>query len=213
MDHNIEKEKINYFDDPDELVELCDSIVTDMLISINDSDITQKQAQLIEVSRSIDQLDKLSIGIPDELRNLKISLVTEIEIQLKNRENLEKIFVGFKKIIESINASEFVKDSKKKRRRRRKSGSDLPRTQQDVFRNEIIDAIRSLGGKGTPVEVRKIIEERMKDKFLPGDIDSLSDGRVVWKNRVHWERNNMRNEGILKGDSPRGIWELSEEYK
>ena len=213
MDNNIEKEKINYFDDPDELVELCDSIVTDMLISINDSDITQKQAQLIEVSRSIDQLDKLSIGIPDELRNLKISLVTEIEIQLKNRENLEKIFVGFKKIIESINASEFVKDSKKKRRRRRKSGSDLPRTQQDVFRNEIIDAIRSLGGKGTPVEVRKIIEERMKDKFLPGDIDSLSDGRVVWKNRVHWERNNMRNEGILKGDSPRGIWELSEEYK
>ena len=66
---------------------------------------------------------------------------------------------------------------------------------------------------GNIAEAINIIEESMKDKFLQGDFDILSNGQEVWKNKMQWERNKMRIEGIIKSDSPRGTWELSEEYK
>jgi len=213
MDSNHELETRNYVEDPNALVALCESVLNELLGSINDSELREKQAQLIEVSRSIDQLTKLSIGIPDELRNLKINLVKEIEIQTKSREKLEKILVGLKENINIIDAAYITDPLKKKRIRRRKSKSDLPRTKKEVFRDEIIDALRILGGSETNKEVIDIIEDRMKDKLLPGDFEKGARGMLVWKINVHWERNSMREEGILRSDSPRGIWELSEEYK
>jgi hypothetical protein len=213
MDDNHELEPRNYIEDPDALVRLCQSVINELLASINAAELREKQAQLIEVSRSIDQLTKLSIGIPDELRNLKISLVTEIEIQTQSREKLEKISVGLKETVKLIDSAHFTDPPKKKRTRRRRPKSDLPHTKKEVFRSEIIDALKILGGSGTNKEVIDIIEERMKEKLLPGDFEERARGALVWKNNVHWERNSMREEGILRSDSPRGTWELSEEYK
>ena len=105
MDNNHEAKIKNYIEDPDALIALCQAVLNQLLASINDTELREKQAQLIEVSRSIDQLTKLSIGIPDELRNLKISLLTEVESQIQNKEKLEKILVGLKELIKIINAA------------------------------------------------------------------------------------------------------------
>jgi len=32
---------------------------------------------------------------------------------------------------------------------------------------------------------------------------------VHWRNRAQWYRNTLLREGLLKSDSPRGIWEIS----
>ena len=188
MDNNREVEIKNYIENPDALIALCESVLNDLLGSIDDSDLIQMQAQLIEVSRSIDQLTKLSIGIPDELRDLKLSLMTEIEVQSQIREKLEKLLVQLQENVNRVNALYFTKHPKKKRRRRKKTRSDKPHTNPDVFRVEIIGALKSLGGSGTNKEVIEIIEERMKDKFLPGDVEKRARGVLVWKNNVHWVR-------------------------
>ena len=213
MDNKHELDARKYIEDPDALVALCESVLNDLLASINDTELREKQAQLIEVSRSVDQLTKLSIGIPDELRNLKIDLVTEIETQTQSREKLEKILVGLKDILKIIDAAYFTDTPKKKRTRKRRPKSDLPHTKHEVFWTEIIDALRILGGAGIAKEVKEIIEESMKDKFLPGDFEKRRDDELVWRNNVHWARMYMKNDGILRNDSPRGTWELSEEYK
>jgi hypothetical protein len=31
-----------------------------------------------------------------------------------------------------------------------------------------------------------------------------------WRNSAQWARNSMVQEGLLKNDSPRGIWEISD---
>ena len=187
MDNNHEAKIKNYIEDPDALIALCQAVLNQLLASINDTELREKQAQLIEVSRSIDQLTKLSIGIPDELRNLKISLLTEVESQTQNKEKLEKILVGLKELIKIINAAYITEPPKKKRTRKRYPKSGLPQTKKEVFRSEIIDALKILGGSGTNEEVIDIIEKRMKDKFLPGDFEKRSRGIPVWKNNVHWE--------------------------
>ena len=210
MDNKHELDARKYIEDPDALVALCESVLNDLLASINDTELREKQAQLIEVSRSIDQLTKLSIGIPGELRNLKIDLVTEIETQKKSREKLEKIIMGLKEIVNPIDVAYFT-PPKKKRTRKRRSISEL--TRREVFRIEIIDALKILGGAGKVSEIQEIIEKRMKDKFLPGDLDKTASGELVWKNDVRWARIDMKNDGVLRNDSPKGTWELSEDYK
>lgn len=213
MDNKHEVEIKNYIENPEALVNLCQSVLNELLAPVNDTELTEKKAQLSEVSRSIKKLEKLSIGIPDELRNLKISLLTEVETQIKTKNKVEKILVGLKEMIKIVESAYFAEPSKKKRTRKRYPKSNLPHTKKEVFRSEIIDALKVLGGSGTNVEVLKIIEERMKDNLLPGDFEKRSRGMLVWKNNVHWERNSMREEGILRSDSPRGMWELSEEFK
>jgi len=213
MDSNHELEATKYIEDPDALVALCESVTSKFLNSINDSELRQKQAQLIEVSRSIDQLTKLSVSIPDELRNLKIGLVTELETQTQSKIKLENILMGLKEIVKHIEVTYSTNSPKKKRTHRRRSKSGLPQTNQKLYRNEIIDALKILGGSGTHLEVIDIIEESMKGKLLEGDFEKRAGGLLVWKNNVHWARNSLKDDGILRSDSPRGTWELSEEYK
>lgn len=212
--NSIQDEEIkNYIENPDALIILCESVLNELLAPINDKELEEKKAQLSEVSRSIDKLTKLSIGIPDELRDLKISLLTDVETQLKTKNKVENVVARLKEMIKIIESDYFTEPQKKKRTRKWYPKSNLPRTKKEDYRPEIISALKALGGSGTNKEVIAIIEERVKDKLLPGDFEETSRGTPIWINNIHWERNTMREEGIIRGDSPRGMWELNEEYK
>lgn len=212
-DHEIDIQK--YVDNPDNLVALCDAVFQQLRETTQQATIKQKQAQLKEVSRSIQQLEKLSIAIPDELRELKLNLVTELETSTENKDRLEKLLVGLRKILQTFDEPVSSKPTKSSqpRKRKRRTKSDPPITQQEVFRDEIIIALMELGGAGTPQDVVKIIEKNMAGRLLAADYERRSTGEVIWENNVHWQRYKMKQDGILRSDSPKGLWELSEEYK
>ncbi len=52
----------------------------------------------------------------------------------------------------------------------------------------------------------------MKDQLKSVDYEALPSNPNVprWCNLVMWERQNMKAEGLLRDDSPRGIWAISE---
>ena len=49
----------------------------------------------------------------------------------------------------------------------------------------------------------------MKDRLNEIDRQATASGEIRWRNAVQWERNEMVVEGLLKKDSPRGVWELT----
>ncbi len=57
--------------------------------------------------------------------------------------------------------------------------------------------------------------ERMEEKLqytLPDfDRESLPSGPIRWKTNVQWCRHKLVPEGLMKSDSPWGLWEISEE--
>ena len=55
------------------------------------------------------------------------------------------------------------------------------------------------------------VEERMGHLFGPVDYEPLRSGRDIrWRNTAQWARNTLvHKRGLLKGDSPHGIWELT----
>jgi len=72
----------------------------------------------------------------------------------------------------------------------------------------LLDALRELGGSGTPNEV---IERIAQDLGLSDEIqdESISSGESRYRNQVGWARFYLAREGLLDS-SKRGVWSLTE---
>jgi len=83
-------------------------------------------------------------------------------------------------------------------------------TPQGTYRPLILQALAKTGGRAGAHEVLAHLKQRLNGKFTAGDLEHLTTGAVRWENKAEWERHQMVTEGLLKSDSPRGIWELSD---
>jgi len=101
------------------------------------------------------------------------------------------------------------KPSKRKRFPRLQRGL---RTPEDAFRRPILQTLVELGGSATMGQVLDRVGEKMKTILNDYDRRPLpSDPNTIrWRNGAQWCRNTLVQEGLLKADSPRGIWEISQ---
>jgi restriction system protein len=72
----------------------------------------------------------------------------------------------------------------------------------------LLDALRELGGSGTPDEV---VERIASDLKLPDDLQNelLPSGELRFRNQVAWARFYLAQEGLIDS-SKRGVWSLTE---
>jgi hypothetical protein len=89
------------------------------------------------------------------------------------------------------------------------------RTSEDAFRKPILEALVELGGQAEISDVLDLVEKKMRGILNDYDYQPLSsDPDIIrWRNTAQWCRNTMVRQGLLKSDSPRGIWAISEEGK
>ena len=84
------------------------------------------------------------------------------------------------------------------------------RTPQSDFHKPILDALYELGGRARIGEVLNLLEKGMIHVLKEVDREKLSSGvSIRWHNTAQWARLQLVHEGLLKDDSPKGIWELS----
>lgn len=76
----------------------------------------------------------------------------------------------------------------------------------------ILESLEELGGRGEAETVLNSVQQKMRGILTQADLSLLPSGiSVRWRNRAQWQRKNMLDQGLLQKDSPRGIWELTEE--
>lgn len=102
------------------------------------------------------------------------------------------------------------------RAKRRKTKQRLKRglrTPEDAFRKPILEALIELGGSAKASEVLDRVEKKMTNVLNEYDRQRLYSGSRAtrWKNTAEWCRNTLVREGLMKNDSPRGVWEISEQ--
>jgi len=74
-----------------------------------------------------------------------------------------------------------------------------------------LETLAELGGKARRDEVVELVGKKMEGVLTPSDKELLPSGiEVRWKNRVAWQRENMKRQGLLRSDSPQGTWEITE---
>ena len=201
-----------YMKEPGLLVDLCREVIAG-LSEQSEGEMVAMKAQLREISRSIERLDKQKVPVPEVLRAEKMRLVSALSSNAEEAPLLADLLVGLEDLLKNLKQqSPSPSDSITIKTTAQQKPS--PKTHRNVLRKLIIDGLVQLKGPVRKNDLYQLIEKNYAGKFLPGDFDFLPDGkRIAWQNYCDWEGTLMRKEGLLKTDSPRGVWELSEDYQ
>lgn len=209
-DSSIER----FVKDPSLLVDLCHDVIDQLDAYTDATDIDEQQTQLREIAKTIERLEKAGVSVPDVLRAEKTRLAASLSIHADARQALTHLTDEFADILKDLRSrlgldqgSDGGGTEKKTKKR-----SKLPRTDPSVLRDQIIQALRALGGKARAREVVENMGQQLDGKLLPGDLEWRDSTReYAWQNNAKWERYRMVQDGVLSNDSPRGIWELPED--
>ena len=74
----------------------------------------------------------------------------------------------------------------------------------------LVDALRELGGKATPVQISKWVW-----KHHETDLRGAGDLFYTWQYDLRWAANRLRRRGVMLPveSSPRGVWVLGREHR
>lgn len=102
--------------------------------------------------------------------------------------------------------------AKKIRRKKHRKLQHGLRTPESAFRIPILKILVELDGKGTTKEILAKVERSMK--YVLNDYDymplSANPHTPRWRNTAQWSRVIMVKDGLLRNDSPRGVWEITD---
>ena len=166
----------------------------------------------------------------EELENIVEALNQEGAMQFSRSaheealQTLEKVklitsFRGkVKKLQKEWNTIE-SQSNKRKAVHRKRSKKETPtrlerglRTPEDEFRIPILDALVQLGSLAPIGDVMDQLEKSMADILNEYDWQELPSTPNLprWRNTAQWTRQSLVENGHLSGDSPKGIWEITD---
>lgn len=91
--------------------------------------------------------------------------------------------------------------------------NDQIATPQEKLEELIVKALRHYNGKASAKKVVDFVGNELKDKLTEPDKKwREKSNKLAWQHNTHWARNTLKNKGVIKKESKRGIWELNEKY-
>ncbi len=87
-------------------------------------------------------------------------------------------------------------------------------TKEEEYYIPILETLYEMGRRGKAEKVLQVLESKMRSILTEYDYQPLESGEIRWRKMAHWARLHLVHQGLLRKDSPYGIWELSDEgYK
>ena len=205
-----------YVNSPDLLLGLFSEVIKALDTQRKSMELDEREKQLQEIAKTIDKLELVKVSVPDELRKLKVGLIAELAIRDEANELMEELADGLDDALQNLNSllgrnkNNGNFSAKEPRKRKLKQ----PRTPDEVLRAGIITVLKNMNGSGHIQQILAAMELELAGQLLAHDLENVASGKqLVWQNNVCWERNKMVKQGILRNDSLRGIWELTEAYR
>jgi hypothetical protein len=182
-----------------ELIKLYKTLPKDTLIKLG---VYDKAKELYEEKQKIEKLkkDRIEKAITLVKEAQELLNIYRLELKVTPARGIQVINEGGVNIYNMTGRKHKIKHGQK--------------TKQVEYRTPILQALENLGGSGNVNEVLDCVYKKMKDFLVPVDLEKLPSTRKIrWRDTAIWERYCMIKEGVLKSDSPRGIWEISEKGK
>jgi hypothetical protein len=90
---------------------------------------------------------------------------------------------------------------------RAQTGTILP---DDEYELPILAILDENNGRAPTREVLDELGERLRDRLMPADHDTLASGDIRWRNRAQFARLHLIESGDMQKGSPRGLWEITD---
>ncbi|MBV2186755.1 MAG: hypothetical protein KUL88_19710 [Rhizobium sp.] len=204
---------VPYVKDPSLLVDLCREVIDGLDASTDDSDVGEREAQLREISKTIERLERAGVSVPDVLRGEKTRLAASLAVHADSTQALAQLAEEFANIVKELR-TRLGQGQAATTTKARGKRSRAPKTDKNVLREHVIGALRKLGGSARVADVIEEMGRQLEGKLLPGDLEwREATNEYVWQNNAKWERYRMTQDGTLRNDSPYGTWALTENAK
>jgi hypothetical protein len=170
----------------------------------------EEAQRLLTITQRVDRIGQEIRTLRDQWMSLEqVSQPVAYEAAEYIREKREEIPTVVEVEAPELRVAERIFGVEAKPRRRRRM--PVERTPPREFRLPILEALEQFGGRGQGRDVLSIVYEKMEHRLTEDDLKPLpSGGSIRWRNTAQWERLNMVHEGLLRDDSPRGVWEMSD---
>jgi len=209
-----------YANQPRLLMDLCRAVVAE-LKERNQVFNSEKAAQLRAISEAVEKLEQSNVPVPENLRSEKLRLAIMLNLNAGGFSTmpvaalrlLRSEFTQIRREVLAVLAPE--------RTRNRANGdedqgedteNDRTLTPPSVLQPCLLETMREMSGSAQCNDILDRMEEKLEGKLLPGDLEHDDQHRLKWRHNVHWLRLKLKNEGIFRDDSPRGVWELSNDH-
>jgi restriction system protein len=163
----------------------------------------------------LEAFEALQKALEEEQERLNDPAVTELFRMLGNDRLrlLEWLLSEVQKLAAVWREGKVVVQSKPIRTRR--MGERLPKGQEPATKflspADFESALAEMGGQGRAKEVLERVFEMAEPHLGPEDRSFLkTSNEFRWRRKANWERYLMVRDGLLRPDSPQGIWELTE---
>ena len=88
---------------------------------------------------------------------------------------------------------------------------DLSGLPQREFKRPLLEVLYGLGGSAHIKDAKREFFRQFKSLLQPVDLQPLVSGNQIrWENKLEWARFHLVEEGLMRRDSPKGIWELTD---
>lgn len=141
-DHDIKP----FLDNPSLLAETFREVIETLDSSGEDDVMREKEAQLREIAKSIERLEKAGVSVPDVLRGEKIRLATELAVQSEGLAVMNRLADEMDEVLQDLKERIGRGASTNGKSKARRKRSTSPRTGNDVLREQVLRALKKLGG-------------------------------------------------------------------
>ncbi|MDD3622801.1 MAG: winged helix-turn-helix domain-containing protein [Methanofollis sp.] len=199
------------------LIKELDEEIQD-IIQTDGSEFPKKKNQIEDIDNAIDKLLSCDIPIPSGFKSKKASL--EADIAKMDDPDLALPVIRDDLVELTHKIDRYLRDSKKKSVQKKKRkyvkksrGNTHPFapgeiTPSEILRSVLLEVLHDMDGGGDVGEIHDRMIKRIGNQLTDLDHEKHSNGTPRWWNNTQWIRQKLIYEGILRDDSPRGVWEL-----
>jgi hypothetical protein len=196
------------------LIKQINNLISE-LQNLHNPDLEAKKTQIRAISEGIHKIEKSGVPVPNDL----IIIQEKLQSELKEFDNPDDVLLfiadEMSKSIEKIR-SQHVKLSGESPRSFTYKGRisrDTPTTSRNELKKTLIETLKEFGGSANLNDIQQRMAIKLKSRFTPADVELLDDGVPRWQKNIQWLKYRLTLNGILKDNSPRGIWELVDKEK
>lgn len=172
-----------------------------------DDEVKIMKNQLSLLKKSISKFEKDGVLVPEGMRADMLSLESKIRQLEKGPQELSFLYEEMLDIVFQIGCLLSKRPDKDIRKRIRESKKT--ELASDILRKNIINVLLEMGGSAYERDIRKAIEERLRENFTPADKRRPFGRSMQWEINLRKERFKMIKDGILTPDSKGNKWTLA----
>lgn len=165
-----------------------------------------KRTQIKAITRTIRQLEKSSVPVPESLQNEKLELVSAIEELEQANGGVEAVYEGLLAVVASLGRTCGRIPHKELYRTARERKQHT--TSDETFRKAVLAVLKEKGGAAHQRDILEGVGKRLEGKLTEADLDRPKGRATRWQQAVRRQRKVMINEGLLTEDS-RSTWTLT----